>query len=73
MSDVLAVSEEEIVDAMKVVWKRMKLIAEPASAVALAAILENADLFAVKRVGVILTGGNVDLDILPWQQTERRT
>ncbi|MDE0718277.1 MAG: hypothetical protein OXH64_10110, partial [Rhodospirillaceae bacterium] len=58
----------EIVDAMKLVWKRMKLVIEPSSAVTVAAILKHTDTFAGRRVGVILTGGNVDLDALPWTQ-----
>ncbi len=64
--DILTVSEAEIVDAMKLIWKRMKIVVEPSSAVALAAILKNAEAFRGQRVGVILTGGNVDLDKLPW-------
>ena len=66
VSDILTVSEREIVDAMKLVWKRMKLVIEPSSAVTVAAILKHKDTFAGRRVGVILTGGNVDLDALPW-------
>lgn len=64
--DILTVSEGEIVEAMKLIWKRLKIVAEPSSAVSLAAILKNPTIFAGKRVGVILTGGNVDLDALPW-------
>jgi threonine dehydratase len=67
VTDVLTASEEEIVDAMKLIWKRMKIVMEPSSAVPLATILKNKDLFAGKRIGVIITGGNVDLDKLPWQ------
>ncbi|MGK9339518.1 beta-hydroxyaspartate dehydratase BhcB [Sinorhizobium meliloti] len=67
VTDVLTASEEEIIDAMKLIWKRMKIVMEPSSAVPLATILKNKDLFAGKRVGVIITGGNVDLDKLPWQ------
>jgi threonine dehydratase len=67
VTDILTVSEQEIVDAMKLIWKRMKIVMEPSSAVPLAAILKNPELFAGKRVGVIITGGNVDLDKLPWQ------
>lgn len=66
VTDVLTVSEEEIVDAMKLTWKRLKIVMEPSSAVPLAAILKNRDAFAGKRIGVIITGGNVDLDKLPW-------
>ncbi|TCD12435.1 beta-hydroxyaspartate dehydratase BhcB [Oricola cellulosilytica] len=66
VTDILTVSEQEIIDAMKLIWKRMKIVMEPSSAVPLAAILRNRELFAGKRVGVIITGGNVDLDKLPW-------
>lgn len=59
-------SEDEIVEAMKLIWKRMKIVMEPSSAVPLATILKNPETFAGKRVGVIITGGNVDLDRLPW-------
>ncbi|MCW5696838.1 MAG: pyridoxal-phosphate dependent enzyme [Bauldia sp.] len=67
VTDVLIVTESEIIDAMRLVWARMKIIIEPSSAVAVASILKNRALFAGKRVGVILTGGNVDLNKLPWQ------
>jgi threonine dehydratase len=66
VTDSLTASEEEIVEAMKLIWKRMKIVMEPSSAVPLATILKNKDRFANKRVGVIITGGNVDLDALPW-------
>ncbi len=66
VSDILTASEEEIVEAMKLIWKRMKIVMEPSSAVPLATILKNRDRFAGKRVGLIITGGNVDLDRLPW-------
>ncbi len=66
VTDILTASEREIVDAMKLIWKRMKIVMEPSSAVPLATILKNKDTFAGKRVGVIITGGNVDLDKLPW-------
>ena len=67
VTDIFTASEQEIVDAMKLIWKRMKIIMEPSSAVPLATILKNRDVFAGKRVGMIITGGNVDLDKLPWQ------
>jgi threonine dehydratase len=60
-------SEEAIVAAMRLVWERAKLVIEPSSAVPLAAILEGTVDVKGKRVGVIVTGGNVDLDRLPWQ------
>lgn len=68
VTDILTASEDEIVDAMKLIWKRMKIVMEPSSAVPLATILKNKDRFAGKRVGVIITGGNVDLDKLPWMK-----
>lgn len=67
VTDILTASEKDIIDAMKLIWKRMKIVMEPSSAVPLATILKNKDIFAGKRVGVIITGGNVDLDKLPWQ------
>ncbi len=69
VADILTTSEGEIVDAMKLIWKRMKIVMEPSSAVPLAAILKNKETFAGKRVGVIITGGNVDLDALPWMNS----
>jgi threonine dehydratase len=66
VTDILTASEQEIVDAMRLTWARMKIVMEPSSAVPLATILKNRDVFAGKRVGIIVTGGNVDLDKLPW-------
>lgn len=66
VTDILTASEQEIIDAMKLIWKRLKIVMEPSSAVPLATILKNPEVFAGKRVGVIVTGGNVDLDKLPW-------
>ncbi|WP_370158742.1 beta-hydroxyaspartate dehydratase BhcB [Limimaricola soesokkakensis] len=68
VTDILTASEQEIVDAMELIWKRMKIVMEPSSAVPLATILKNPDVFAGKRVGVVITGGNVDLGKLPWMQ-----
>lgn len=61
-------SEEAIVAAMRSTWERMKIVIEPSSAVPLAALLEGSLAVAGKAVGVIVTGGNVDLDRLPWQR-----
>jgi len=69
VTDVLLATEEEIIDAMYLAWQRMKIVIEPSSAVPLATILKNRELFEGKRVGVILTGGNVDLKKLPWMQS----
>jgi threonine dehydratase len=68
VKDVLTATEDQIVDAMKLIWKRMKLVMEPSSAVPLACILANRERFRGRRVGVIVTGGNVDLDNLPWMK-----
>ncbi|MCA9577812.1 MAG: pyridoxal-phosphate dependent enzyme [Polyangiales bacterium] len=67
-SDVVAVSEHAILLAMRLVWERLKLVVEPSSAVPLAALLPGGplhDKLRGKRVGLILSGGNVDLDALP--------
>ncbi|MGD2172196.1 MAG: pyridoxal-phosphate dependent enzyme [Gammaproteobacteria bacterium] len=65
VSDVLLAGEAEILDAMYLTWERMKMIIEPSSAVALAAILNHPEIFRGRRVGVIVTGGNVDLKACP--------
>jgi threonine dehydratase len=69
VTDILLATEQEIIDAMYLTWQRMKIVMEPSCAVPLATILKNPDVFAGKRVGVIITGGNVDLDKLPWMQS----
>lgn len=64
--DIIRVTEEEIVEAMKLIWERMKIIVEPSSAVALAAVLREPDRFHEKKVGIVISGGNVDLGNLPF-------
>jgi len=66
VDDIITVSEESIIKAMRLVWERMKLIIEPSSAVPLAALLENKETFRNLRIGIILSGGNVDLGNLPF-------
>lgn len=66
VDQVVTVSEEKIVEAMRIIWERMKIIVEPSSAVPLAAILENKVDIKGKKVGIILSGGNVDLGKLPF-------
>ena len=66
VSEIFTASEQEIIDAMKLTWQRMKIVMEPSCAVPLATIIKIKDRLAGKRVGVIVTGGNVDLDLLPW-------
>jgi len=63
---IITVSEEEIVFSMKLIWERMKIICEPSCAVPLAAVLKTKKTFKNKNVGIILTGGNVDLKNLPF-------
>jgi len=64
--EIVAVSEAEIVAAMRLIWERLKLVVEPSSAVTLAAVIQQPATFRGRRVGLVLTGGNVDLDRLPW-------
>jgi len=66
VDEIVTVSEENIVAAMRMIWERMKIIVEPSSAVPLAAILENKVNVKGKRVGIVLSGGNVDLGKLPF-------
>lgn len=66
VDDIFTVREESIIQAMRMVWERMKIIIEPSSAVPIAAILENTSIFKNKKVGMIISGGNVDLDHLPF-------
>lgn len=64
--DVITVSDTETVAAMRLLWSELKQVVEVSSATVLAAILKQPQRFAGRRVGVVLTGGNVDLDALPW-------
>lgn len=66
VSNIIRVEESEIIAAMKYIWERMKIIIEPSSAVAVAALFRKRERFLKKRVGVILSGGNVDLTDLPF-------
>lgn len=66
VEDIVIVSEASIISAMRLVWERMKIIIEPSSAVPVAAVLEHKIDIAGKHVGIILSGGNVDVDSLPW-------
>jgi threonine dehydratase len=77
VDDIVTVSEEAIISAMRTIWETMKIVIEPSAAVPYAAIVENQPSLSSgsagkidvhgKRVGIILTGGNVDLDALPWK------
>jgi len=66
--EVLTLGDDATVAAMRLLFERMKLVVEPSSAIALAAVLAHRERFAGRRVGVILSGGNVDLDALPWMR-----
>jgi len=66
IQEIIRVEEDEIISAMRLIWERMKIIIEPSCAVPLAAILKQPHTFKNKRVGVILSGGNVDLNNLPF-------
>ena len=68
VTDISTATEAEIVEAMRLSWDRLKQTIEPSCAVPLAVIRARPEVFAGKRVGVILTGGNVDLDRLPWME-----
>jgi len=63
---IIRVEENEIVEAMKLIWERMKIVVEPSSAVAFAALLKEKDKFNNKNIGIIVSGGNVDLKNLPF-------
>ena len=63
---ILTISEEDIIKSMRIILDRMKIIVEPSCSIALAAILKNKKIFKDKKVGIILSGGNIDLDQLPW-------
>ncbi|NLB25532.1 MAG: pyridoxal-phosphate dependent enzyme, partial [Bacteroidales bacterium] len=65
VDDIVTVSEDSIIEAMRLIWERMKIIVEPSSAVPLAAILEEKVNVQNKKVGIILSGGNIDLEKLP--------
>lgn len=64
---ILTVDDDAVVEAMRLLWERLKLVVEPSGAIALAAVLRNRERFAGRRVGIVISGGNVDLDTLPWQ------
>ncbi len=68
VNDIVVVSEKGIVHAMRTIWERMKIVVEPSAAVPLGAVLTNRVDVAGKRVGIILSGGNADLERLPWNR-----
>jgi len=66
VDDIFTAEEDSIISSMKLVWERMKIIIEPSSATVLAVIKENPVFFKGKKVGLIISGGNVDLKRLPF-------
>ncbi len=66
--EILLAAEAAIVDAMRLQWDRLKIVIEPSCAVPLAVLLATAERWRGRRIGIIISGGNVDLDRLPWQQ-----
>lgn len=66
VSEVVTVNEKEIIFAMRIIWERMKIIIEPSCALPFAAVLKSPEKYKDKRIGIILTGGNVDLQNLPF-------
>lgn len=66
VKQIIRVSENEIIEAMCFIWQRMKLIIEPSSAVAFAAVLKEKEQFKDKKIGIIISGGNVDINNLPF-------
>ncbi len=66
VEDIITATEQGIIDAMFLVWERMKLVIEPSAAVPLAALMENPERFQNKKTGIILSGGNTDLRRIPW-------
>jgi threonine dehydratase len=67
LADVLLVEDAATVAAMRLVFERLKLVVEPSAAIVLAAVLDRPERFAGRRIGLVLSGGNVDLDTLPWR------
>lgn len=66
VNKIIRVEEQDIIEAMQLIWERMKIVVEPSSAVAFAAVLKNKEEFKNKNVGIIISGGNVDLANLPF-------
>ena len=63
---ILIIEEQDVIDSMRLIWETMKIIVEPSCAITLAAIIKNKKIFQGKKVGLIISGGNVDLKNLPW-------
>ncbi len=66
VDEIITLSEDEILDSMKMIWERLKIIVEPSCSISLAAIIKNKNKFSGKNIGLIMSGGNVDLNQIPW-------
>ena len=66
VDDIIPIGEEDIINALRMIWERLKIIVEPSCSIALALIINNKQLFEGHNVGLIMSGGNLDLDNLPW-------
>ena len=65
VKEIIRITEDEIIDSMKLIWQRLKIICEPSCSLPLAGVLKNKDKFKGKKIGIVITGGNIDLDNLP--------
>ena len=66
VESIIRITEKEIIESMKIIWERLKIICEPSCSLPLAAVLKNKETFRNKKVGIIISGGNVDLNNLPF-------
>ena len=66
VDDIIPIAEEDIINALRMIWERLKIIVEPSCSIGLALIINNKQLFEGRNVGLIMSGGNLDLDNLPW-------
>ena len=66
VDDIIPIAEEDIINSLRMIWERLKIIVEPSCSIALALIIKNKQLFEGRNVGLIMSGGNLDLDNLPW-------
>ena len=66
VNDIIPIAEEDIINSLRMIWERLKIIVEPSCSIALALIIKNKQLFEGRNVGLIMSGGNLDLDNLPW-------
>ena len=65
VKEIIRITEDEIIDSMKLIWQRLKIICEPSCSLPLAGVLKNKYKFKGKKIGIVITGGNIDLDNLP--------